>query len=68
MALPQTAAGVGAIGIDPEPEEMDKIKTFDDILNWLGAAGALKDGMLAALGGGQPKLRDICLYNGEVLG
>ena len=59
MELPQTAAGVGAPGVDPEKDELEHIKTFDGIVAWLGASGALKDGLLLALGGGEPKLRDF---------
>ena len=56
MALPQTAAGIGAVGIDPSETELDKIQTFVDIIKWLGAPDGLKNALLKALGGGNPKL------------
>ena len=59
MSLPQTAAGIGAVGIDPSETELDKIQTFVDIIKWLGAPDGLKDALLKALGGGKPKLRDF---------
>jgi len=59
MSLPQTAAGIGAVGIDPSETELDKIQTFVDIIKWLGAPDGLKDALLKALGGGNPKLRDF---------
>jgi len=59
MALPQTAAGIGAVGIDPNESELEKIQSFSDIVKWLGASDDLKDALLKALGGGNPKLRDF---------
>ena len=59
MALPQTSAGVGAVGIDPQDDELGKIGTIADIFKWLGSADVLRDAVLNALGGGNPKLRDL---------
>ena len=43
MALPQTAAGVGAIGIDPPEDALAKISTVVDIFKWLGSADVLRE-------------------------
>jgi len=59
MALPQTAAGVGAIGIDPTDDLLAKINTVGDIFDWLGSAEPLQAAVIKALGGGSPKLRDL---------
>ena len=59
MELRQTAAGVPAPGIDPAPDELEAIKNIEGIFSWLGASNALKDGLLLAFGGGEPKLRDL---------
>ena len=57
--LPQTAVGVGAVGIDPQDDELGKIQTITDIFKRLGSADLLKNAVLKALGGGNPKLRDL---------
>jgi len=59
MALPQTAAGVGATGIDSTDVDLAKIGTIADIFEWLGSAEPLQAAVLKALGGGSPKLRDL---------
>jgi len=59
MSLPQTAAGLGAVGIDPSADELAKINTLGDIIEWLGASDGLTNAMLKTLGGGRPKLRDF---------
>ena len=59
MALPQTAVGVGAIGIDPPEDALAKISTVVDIFKWLGSADVLQEAVLKSLGGGSPKLRDL---------
>ena len=38
---------------------MGKIQTITDIFKWLGSADLLKNAVLKALGGGNPKLRDL---------
>ena len=59
MDLPQTAAGVPAPGIDPTVEELDAITSVQEVFDWLGSAKALGDALVAAMGGGRPRLRDL---------
>jgi len=59
MSLPQTLPGVGFPGIDPTGEEMAKIVTVNDIFNWIGTSKPFIDAVLKALGGGEPKIRDL---------
>ena len=59
MSLPQTAAGIGAPGIDPSDVEMPKIETIASIFEWLGSSEPLVAAVLKALGGGKPRLRDL---------
>ena len=42
MALPQTAAGIGAVGIDPPPDDLAGITTVDGIFQWLGTEEATR--------------------------
>ena len=51
MALPQTAAGIGAVGIDPAPEDLAGITTVDGIFQWLGTEVATLNAFKAAMGG-----------------
>jgi hypothetical protein len=59
MDLPQTDAGVPAAGIDPSLEELAAIITIADIFDWLGTAEPTRAAFIAAMGGGQLKLRDL---------
>ena len=59
MSLPQTLAGIGAPGIDPTGDEMVKIATVGDIFKWIGSSGPFVEAVLKALGGGEPKIRDL---------
>ena len=59
MSLPQTLAGIGAPGIDPTGDEMVKIATVGDIFKWIGSWGPFVEAVLKALGGGEPKIRDL---------
>ena len=59
MDLPQTEPGVGAEGLDPTPDELSQIATFDHALDWVGLSQATRGALVAALGGGTIRLRDI---------
>ena len=59
MDLPQTLAGVPAPGIDPTIEELSAITTLDNIFEWLGTLSAVRAVLVASLGAGTPKLRDV---------
>jgi len=59
MSMPQTLPGVGFPGIDPTGEEMAKIVTVNDIFSWIGSSKPFIDAVLKALGGGEPKIRDL---------
>ena len=59
MDLPQTLAGVPAPGIDPTIEELSAITTLDNIFEWLGTLSAVRAALVASLGAGTPKLRDV---------
>jgi len=59
MAMPQTAPGVGFPGLDPIGEEMAKIVTVNDIFSWIGSSKPFIDAAITALGGGEPRIRDL---------
>ena len=59
MDHPQTAAAVPAPGVDPTVEELGTIQSLAGIGAWLGAPDALTVGLIAELGGGAPRLREI---------
>ena len=59
MDLPQTEPGVGAEGLDPTPDELSQIATFDHALDWVGLSQGTRGALVAALGGGTIRLRDI---------
>ena len=65
MDLPQTAPGIPAPSLDPVRDELAEISTLEHIFSWLGSSPALQQGLVAALGGGAPKLRDIVFVKGE---
>ena len=64
MDLPQTNAGVPAVGIDPTVEELAAINDLGGIYTWLGMQEAPRNALLAVLGGGNPQLRDIVFIRG----
>ena len=59
MSPPQTLVVIGAPGIDPTGDEMVKIATVGDIFKWIGSSGPFVEAVLKALGGGEPKIRDL---------
>ena len=65
MDLPQTLPGVPAVGIDPNVEELQAITNLADSFKWLGTSDLASKALLAALGTGEPKLRDIVYIKGK---
>ena len=63
--MPQTLPGVGFPGIDPTSDEMAKIGTVNDIFNWIGTSKPFIDAVLKALGGGEPKIRDLVFISSK---
>jgi len=59
MSMPQTAPGVGFPGLDPTGEEMASIKTVNDIFAWIGSSKAFIEAAYTALGGSEPRIRDL---------
>jgi len=59
MSMPQTAPGVGFPGLDPIGEEMAKIVTVNDIFAWIGSSKPFIEAAITALGGGEPRIRDL---------
>ena len=66
MALPQTAAGIGAVGIDPAPDDLAGITTVDGIFQWLGTEEATRNAFKAAMGGTGIQIRDLVYVNKAV--
>ena len=64
MDLPQTNAGVPASGIDPTVEERAAFTGLAGIFDWLGISAATRTSLVAALGGGQPQMRDVVYIKG----
>ena len=64
MDLPQTNAGVPAPGIDPTVEELAAFTGLPGIFDWLGISAATRTSLVAALGGGQPQMRDVVYIKG----
>jgi hypothetical protein len=64
MDLPQTNAGIPAPGIDPTVEELAAFTGLSGIFDWLGIAAATRTSLLAAMGGGQPQMRDVVYIKG----
>ena len=64
MDLPQTEPGTPAPSIDPLREELAEITCLEHVFKWLGSSPTLQQGLVAALGGGTPKLRDIVFVKG----
>ena len=64
MDLPQTAPGVPATGIDPPMELLEAMQTLANVWDWLGTAPAPRAAFVAALGGGEPRIRDIVYIKG----
>ena len=58
MSLPVGSPGVGADGIDPTPEELEKIVNLTMALAWPGITDPLRDGLYAVIGT-PTVLRDI---------
>ena len=63
MELPQSAAGIPVPGIDPTSDELGRIDNIDGVATWLGMAAPARAGLVAAMGGGTPLLRDMVFIN-----
>ena len=63
--MPQTLPGVGFPGIDPTGEEMARIVTVNDIFSWIGTSKPFIEAVLKALGGGEPKIRDLVFISSK---
>ena len=68
MDLPQTDAGIPAAGIDPSTQELAAISSIADIFDWLGTAEPTRAAFIAAMGGGQFKIRDLGLHQASRMG
>ena len=66
MALPQTTAGIGAVGIDPAPDDLAGITTVDGIFQWLGTEGATRNAFKAAMGGTGIQISNLVYVNKAV--
>ena len=64
MDLPQTDAGVPVPNIDPTVDELAGYNSLAQIYQWLGMSEASRAGFIAALGGGNPPLRDVVYTRG----
>jgi hypothetical protein len=65
MDLPQTDPGVPAAGIDPTVAELESLNSIASIFDWLGTAAPARATLVAAFGGGQPRLRDLVYIRGS---
>ena len=65
MDLPQTDPGVPAAGIDPTVTELESLNSIAGIFDWLGTAAPARAALVAALGGGEPRLRDLVYIRGS---
>ena len=64
MDLPQTEAGVPAPGIDPTVAELGDLNNVAGVTDWLGTAPPARAALVVALGGGEPRLRDLVYIKG----
>ena len=64
MDLPQTLPGAPAAGIDPTSDELAGMSSLDHVFDWLGSDQVLRTAVVAALGGGTLKMRDVVYIPG----
>ena len=65
MDLPQTEPGIPVTGINPTVAELGDLNSIASILDWLGTATPARAALVAALGGGEPRLRDLVYIKGS---